>query len=64
MRGKDVVELQTRLNELGYSCGVADGILGTKTEKAIKKFQKDHKLTVDGQFGPKSANMLIQILNT
>lgn len=45
--------LQTRLIQLGYSCGSAgvDGSFGYDTQKAVKQFQKDHKLKVDGIVG-------------
>ena len=47
-KGDAVVELQNRLNELGYSVGNADGDFGGKTEKAIEMFQSDNGLTVTG----------------
>lgn len=53
-RGDEVKELQQRLNELGYSCGSADGIFGSKTEQAVKAFQKDHGLVADGIVGAKT----------
>lgn len=40
-----VVQIQNRLNSLGYSCGKADGIYGSKTEEAVKKLQKAAKIT-------------------
>ena len=42
------------LDKLGYdlgSCGV-DGDFGRATEAAVKSFQSDHRLTVDGICGP------------
>lgn len=39
---------QQKLNKLGYSCGKADGVMGSKTRKAIRKFQKANKLKVTG----------------
>lgn len=50
-KGTDVEVVQFKLNSLGYNCGIADGICGTKTINAIKQFQKDNKLTVDGICG-------------
>jgi peptidoglycan hydrolase-like protein with peptidoglycan-binding domain len=41
------------LNWYGYKLDI-DGDFGTKTEKAVKKFQKTQKLDVDGLFGEKS----------
>lgn len=52
-KGSDVKELQKMLIACGYSCGSAgaDGDYGNDTVKAVKKFQKAYKLTVDGIAG-------------
>lgn len=42
---------QVFLNLNGYPCGLADGIFGTKTDAAVRKWQKDHGLEVDGIIG-------------
>ena len=48
----DLVKLvQLMLNEKGYSCGTADGIFGTKTESAVRSYQKAKGLSVDGIVG-------------
>ena len=51
--GAEVRELQEELIALGYSCGSkgADGIFGKDTEAAVKRFQQDHGLPVDGIAG-------------
>lgn len=51
-----VANLQSDLNSIGYSCGVADGIYGSKTVTGVTNFQKAHKydswgLADDGQAG-------------
>lgn len=53
-KGDAVKELQQRLIKLGYDCGKAgvDGDFGGSTLAAVRKFQSDHKLTVDGVYGP------------
>lgn len=51
IKGADVTKLQTALNAQGYDCGAADGIFGAKTEAAVRNFQRDHSLTVDGIAG-------------
>ena len=48
--GSEVKALQESLIKLGYSCGSygADGEFGSDTESAVKKYQKEHNLTVNG----------------
>ena len=55
--GSKVKKLQQALNELGYgNSGTTglDGIFGDKTLAAVKKFQKDMKIVVDGIVGPET----------
>ena len=51
MSGDDVRDLQEKLNSLGYDCGEADGIFGTRTFRAVVLFQEDHRLDTDGIAG-------------
>ncbi|NLV45894.1 MAG: hypothetical protein GXY07_15500 [Candidatus Hydrogenedentes bacterium] len=44
-----IKEIQTLLHELGYNPGPIDGLLGTKTSEAIKSFQNDKGIFVDGK---------------
>lgn len=46
--GESVKRLQTLLNQAGCPCGAADGIFGKKTQAAVKKYQAEHGLKVDG----------------
>ena len=39
-KDQSVYILQTLLNSLGYSCGNADGIWGSKTSSGVLKFKK------------------------
>ena len=59
-KGAQVTKLQSGLISLGYSCGKsgADGDFGPDTTKAVKKFQKDHVLDVDGFAGTKTMEKL------
>lgn len=50
-RGGDVRRLQTWLNKLGFNTGVADGIFGQTTEKAVREFQRNIGLVADGIVG-------------
>ncbi|NET41498.1 peptidoglycan-binding protein [Okeania sp. SIO2B3] len=49
--GDDVKRLQSILNEMGYSL-VRDSIFGSNTEAAVKGYQKNTTLEVDGIVGP------------
>lgn len=51
-RGDDVAELQRRLNALGFDAGREDGILGRQTADALRDFQRNAGLAVDGILGP------------
>lgn len=53
-KGADVMHLQTRLASLGYTVGKIDGIFGKNTESAVRQFQTDNGLEVDGIIGPLS----------
>ena len=44
----EVKQLQAALNELGYDAGVVDGIAGTGTSAALRKFQAANGLLADG----------------
>ena len=43
-----VVRLQVELKNAGFAPGSADGHFGSKTKKALEKYQKDHDLAVTG----------------
>ena len=58
MRGEDVKELQNRLNALGFDCGTADGIFGSKTEHGVIAFQTAAGIEADGKFGKESFSAL------
>lgn len=51
-KGASVKALQILLNGYGYSCGTVDGSFGPATLESVKKYQKEHKLAVDGICGP------------
>lgn len=55
MKGDDVYNAQKLLNDKGYSCGTADGVFGKKTDFAVRNFQQDNNLTVDGIVGKNTA---------
>jgi len=55
-----VHDAQTSLINLKYLTGKADGILGPKTIKAIKAFQKEHHLHADGKLTKQTYNSIIK----
>jgi hypothetical protein len=54
IQGADVAVLQAALKKRGYTVGTIDGVFGPKADKAVRRFQKKAKLTVDGKAGPKT----------
>ncbi|MGM9521002.1 MAG: spore cortex-lytic enzyme [Oscillospiraceae bacterium] len=52
--GATVTKIQQRLSDWGYYSGSIDGIYGSRTEEAVRKFQKANGLTVDGMAGPET----------
>ncbi|MCL1795377.1 MAG: peptidoglycan-binding protein [Clostridia bacterium] len=56
--GEDVKLLQSRLIELSYLSGRADGIFGIATERAVQAFQKRSSLTADGKAGKATLGLL------
>ncbi|HVI40915.1 MAG TPA: peptidoglycan-binding protein [Anaerovoracaceae bacterium] len=54
VRGSDVSALQAALKKRGYTVGTIDGVFGPLADKAVRKFQKNTKLVVDGKAGPKT----------
>lgn len=63
--GADVKEMQAGLIQLNYDLGKwgADGDFGKATDTAVKKFQSDNKLEVDGIFGKKSLAAYKKLIN-
>ncbi len=53
MKGDDVKNLQTTLNNLGYNLDV-DGSFGPQTLSAVKQYQQKSGLDVDGMVGPQT----------
>ncbi len=44
-----VANTQSALATLGYEPGPVDGVLGPRTSAAIREYQYDHELPIDGQ---------------
>jgi len=52
--------IQQLLVAAGHNVGLIDGNIGPKTTKAVKDFQKEHNLKVDGKIGYKTLTALSQ----
>lgn len=59
-RGELVKQLQTMLNEKGYSAGNADGIFGNNTERAVKALQSAAGIAADGKVGKNTWTALVE----
>jgi N-acetylmuramoyl-L-alanine amidase len=62
--GDDVVSLQQRLIDMGFDCGRADGVFGSRTENALRDFQRNVGLPADGTCGPATLRALRQLART
>jgi membrane-bound lytic murein transglycosylase B len=49
---EEIEELQQHLNRFGFDAGEADGLPGSRTQAAIRGFQKEHSLPPDGYPSP------------
>jgi lysozyme len=56
-----IASFQNLLLALGYYTGKIDGDYGELTHEAVRKFQADHGLLVDGWFGPKTNTALLAV---
>jgi len=52
MRGPDVDQILKNLQDRGYYKGKLDGMYGPLAAAAVRQFQRDHGLQVDGEAGP------------
>lgn len=60
-RGPVVQTLQQQLAELGYLPMPPTGVFDGETDDAVRRFQRDHHLQVDGSVGPDTKTMLYYI---
>jgi len=62
-RGQAVLELQHKLNRLGYEL-IEDGIFGNDSYYVVLDFQREHDLVVDGIVGAKTMEVIDALLTT
>ncbi len=53
-RGDEVRRIQTKLKSLGFYAGAVDGIYGSKTQSAVRRFQQSVGIAADGIAGAKT----------
>ena len=58
LRGDDIVDLQHRLNALGFDAGREDGLFGPNTLQALLEFQRNAGVAADGICGPATVGAL------
>jgi general secretion pathway protein A len=61
--GKEVIWLQKNLRLLGFFMGREASRYGTKTEKAVRKFQRTNNIKDDGKFQTESKMLLYNLLD-
>ena len=57
-RGQEVRTIQDKLKRWGYYTGNVDGIYGSLTVSAVKRFQQKNGLKVDGIAGTQTLNAM------
>lgn len=60
--GDDVKAVKDKLLELGYLKTAIKPTFGWESAAAVKKFQQDHGLVVDGKVGPITWNALFNVI--
>ncbi|MCJ8006694.1 spore cortex-lytic enzyme [Lederbergia wuyishanensis] len=58
--GDDVIELQARLQYIGFYTGKIDGVFGWGTYWALRNFQNDFGMKVDGLAGSETKEKLVK----
>ena len=58
--GEDTQWVQSTLNNLGYKCGTADGVMGANTRSCIRSFQKTNNLRVTGSINEATYSLMLK----
>jgi N-acetylmuramoyl-L-alanine amidase len=59
--GDDVIELQARLQYIGFYNGKIDGVFGWGTYWAVRNFQYEYGLPIDGLVGESTKTKLVKV---
>jgi len=60
----DVISVKRMLKELGYDPGELNGNVNKQTEDAVRKFQQEMGIKVDGRITPELSQVLYQEINS
>ncbi|WP_432355100.1 spore cortex-lytic enzyme [Sporosarcina sp. A2] len=60
-KGDDVIELQARLQYIGFFKGKIDGVFGYQTYWALREFQEKYGMPIDGIAGTKTKKKLTTV---
>ena len=58
---EEVAQAQRRLNALGYTVGVVDGLWGGTTRRALEKFLGDNSSEWDGEFDDNEVSLINEV---
>src|SRR5699024_5627220 len=58
--GEDVIELQARLKHIGFYNGKVDGVFGWSTYWALRNFQYEFGMEIDGMAGQTTKDKLVK----
>ncbi len=56
---KEIMKVQSELKSRGFEIDIADGVMNKKTTNAIRKFQANNNLNVDGQINQPTLQKLM-----
>jgi peptidoglycan hydrolase-like protein with peptidoglycan-binding domain len=54
----EVRQVQQKLDDMGYHPGAKDGVMGTRTETALRNFQRDKGINATGQLDDQTLSAL------
>src|SRR5699024_3556521 len=60
--GEDVIELQARLKHIGFFHGKVDGVFGWSTYWALRNFQYEFGMEIDGMAGAETKEKLAKAI--
>jgi hypothetical protein len=61
--GEPVEALQEALTDLGFYTGAGEGLYDEATEEAVRLFQRDYRLAVDGKAGPQTLDLIDDVVS-